>query len=462
MRRKTLVLIGVGLTLAALLAAGLYLYRPKTIQDGAQGIPLRGHPVLRVGQALYAAGLRLDPADQVTPPVEAWLPLDGHVQIRRASQVLVWENGQVKQAAGVAAQAADLLAAAGVQLGAADRLSWNGLPVEPSLPLEAGARYVFQVERAASFSVVEDGEKRSLQTRAPSLARALWEAGVQVAPGDWLSSDPGGALPAEGATLAIQRARTVTISAQGSAVTAHSAAATVGQALVEAGVTLQGLDYSLPAEDQPLPADGAIRVVRVNEALVFAQTLLPYDSSLQPDPTLDLDQRRTMEAGQFGIQVSRERVRYVDGQEISRALDSEWTATAPRTQIVGYGTLVTPHTTDTPDGAIEYWRAVTVYATGYSPCRLGRPNYCNYRTASGAQLTRGIIAVSQAWYRLMAGQRVYVPGYGFAVIADTGYGIPGTPWIDLGYDDDNFQGGGRTVTLYFLTPAPENVPWTLP
>ena len=43
----------------------------------------------------------------------------------------------------------------------------------------------------------------------------------------------------------------------------------------------------------------------------------------------------------------------------------------PVDQVLGYGTQVVTQTVDTPDGQLEYWRAVTVYATSYSPCRSG-------------------------------------------------------------------------------------------
>jgi uncharacterized protein YabE (DUF348 family) len=461
MNRKTTLWIILASLLSIGLGVGLFLYRTKTIQDGAQTITLRD-PVLRVGQALAAAGVQLDPADQVTPALDAWLPADGRIQLARASHIIIWENGRITRASGVAGRADSLLASAGVSLGESDQLSWNGLPVAADMALEPGASYVLQLERGAPLRLTIDGQARSQQVRAPGLARALWEAGVQLAPGDLLSADAGSPWPAEGASLTLQRARPLTVQVQDQQVRARSAAASVAEALLDAGVTLQGLDYSLPAEDQPLPADGEVRVVRVSEALEFEQTLLPFESSLQPDPNLELDQRSTLVAGQYGIQVSRVRVRYEDGVETSRAPDSDWIASPPRDQVLGYGTLAVPHTLDTSDGTIEYWRAVSVYATAYSPCNLGRAGYCNSQTASGAQLGPGIIAVSQAWYRLMAGQQVYIPGYGFAVIADTGYGIPGTPWIDLGYDDASYPGGARTVTLYFLTPIPENVPWILP
>lgn len=460
--RTILALLAAVLLIAGL--AGVYLWRPITVQDGAKTTVLR-QPMLKVGQALYAAQVTLSPADRVTPGLESWIPLDGKIQIEHANHVYVWDNGQAQRLTSLKSTPAAILAEAGVKLGPADRLKWNGLEIDLNAPLPESGEQVWQIQRATNFTVMDAGEERTLLTHGPSVAHGLWEAGVQVGPGDWLSALPGQNTQAasSGTPLSVARARPLVIAAQGAEIRLRTAAATVGEALSEAGVTLQGLDYSQPAESEPIPENGRIEVVRVTEELLFEQTLLPYESSLQPDPELELDQRSVMVPGQYGVLVSRHRVRYENGQEISRALDSDWTAAQPQNEIMGYGTKIVPHTLDTPDGTIEYYRAVNVYATSYSPCRLGRENYCNYQTASGATLTKGIIAVSQSWYRMLVGSRVYVPGYGFGTIADTGYGIPGTPWIDLGYDEDNYPGGSpRYVTMYFLTPAPPNVPWTLP
>lgn len=78
------------------------------------------------------------------------------------------------------------------------------------------------------------------------------------------------------------------------------------------------------------------------------------------------------------------------------------------------------------------------------------------------RVQRGVIGVTRQWYNLLAGQRVYIPGYGIAVIADVGGGIPGTKWIDLGFSDSDYESWHQNVTLYFLTPVPSNVQWNLP
>jgi 3D (Asp-Asp-Asp) domain-containing protein len=71
------------------------------------------------------------------------------------------------------------------------------------------------------------------------------------------------------------------------------------------------------------------------------------------------------------------------------------------------------------------------------------------------------VAVVYRWFVNMRGQQVYIPGYGFATIADTGGGIPGTPWIDLGYSDEDYEQWAQWVTVYFLAPIPANILYVL-
>jgi uncharacterized protein YabE (DUF348 family) len=326
---------------------------------------------------------------------------------------------------------------------------------------------VLHIQRAQAVIVDQNGERQRTDTTATTVSRALWDAEIHINAGDQLSTPPETALEtlrAKGpAMIALRSARPISIQSGGQQVRAKTTAETVGQALAEAGVALQGLDYAMPAEDQPLPEDGQVRVVRVREEIVLTQEALPFESQSIPDPEGEMDQTRILEYGEYGIKVVRERALFEDQQEVSREVDSDWTAKDPVPQTVGIGTKIVVKTLDVPGGPIEYWRAISVYATSYSPCRLGTEDgSCGEVTASGMRLTKGIIAVTRAWYRIIGGLRVYVPRYGIGVIADVGGGIPGTPWIDLGFEDHDFEGIVGWTTMYFLTPIPDNTAWSLP
>ena len=460
MSRKYILIAGAGLLIIAACTAAFFS-RPVTIQDGEAITRTRPY-TWSVGQALATAGLSLEPHDQVMPALEQPIPLNGKITIERAVLAYLWEDGQVRTISGIERTPRELLEQAGVSIDEGDRLFWNGetLSLDNQLPL--GTPLVLQVARAIPVVLDLGGKQQEFLSSAPTAIRALWDAGVRMGPGDWLSLEPGTRVE-PGMVIGYRAARPLTIQVAGSELQSRSSADTVGAALAEAGMALQGLDYSQPGEDQPLPSDGQIRVVRVREEIFLTETLAPFDSQFAPDPELELDQRRTSQPGQFGVQVTRERVRYEDNQEISRSIDSDWTAANPVPQTIGYGTKVVTRSEATPDGTIEYWRKIRVWATSYSPCRLGTAdNRCGYTTASGARLTKGIVGVSLKWFRMMRGQRVYVPGYGYGTIGD--YGAVSGMWIDLGFDEENFEEGAIVgwVDMYFLTPVPAAIPWTLP
>jgi hypothetical protein len=109
-----------------------------------------------------------------------------------------------------------------------------------------------------------------------------------------------------------------------------------------------------------------------------------------------------------------------------------------------------------------------MYATVYSPCASGTGG-CSYGTASGARAGQGIVAVDYSIYSYLAGMQVYIPGYGLATIGDTGggpiiesaLGVPRTRWIDLGFNEGEMRNMTGWVTVYFLAPAPAEIPYFL-
>jgi len=221
-----------------------------------------------------------------------------------------------------------------------------------------------------------------------------------------------------------------------------------------------GLDYSLPFENEALPPDGQIKVVRISESVVLIQKAIPFETEFVQATNVPLDQTQILSPGENGLSMQRVRVRYEDGQEISRVTEEETVVKTPKTQTTGYGTQVDVKSATVDGVQIEYWRAVQMYATSYSPCNLGT-SYCGSTTASGQTLQKGVVALRTDLYYSLRGQRVYIPGYGFATIEDACGGCVGKPWIDLGYSDANYEPWHSWVTVYFLTPVPQNILYTL-
>lgn len=255
----------------------------------------------------------------------------------------------------------------------------------------------------------------------------------------------------------LRQAKPVSVDVEGTVLTGFSSATTVGEALLDLGIPLQNLDRSIPAEHEPLPEDRQINIQRVNETVSVAIEEILHESEYVEDPNTPLDQMSVIEPGRDAIFAARERVKLENGEVIWQESPIQWQASEAKDGLMGVGTKIEVQTALVDGQTLEYWRKVSVYATSYSPCKSG-VDRCLYGTASGLPVEKGIVAVTVDWFLAMRGQRVYIPGYGYGVIADTGGGIPGTPWIDLAYSDDEYVSWGTWTTMYFLTPVPAWAP----
>ena len=372
--------------------------------------------------------------------------------------IILIDNGQVFTLQTDEHSPSAMLAEAGLSLNPYDALLLNGIPTDPQQPITTQP-ITLQVRRATPFSLVTSDGEQQIQSSAFTVGQALADASI------WLRANekvdpPFNSLLEPVVTLHNLPVQELTISSNGATTSITTSAQTVGEALAEAGIPLLELDYSVPAEKEPLPADGQVRIVRVSESVQLAQRLIPYESDLQASAEVPLDQTQILQPGEMGLTVERIRIRYEDGEEIARLTEDETVVRPPKTRILGYGTKVEVKTTVVDGETIEYWRAVQMYATSYSPCRSGADR-CYPGTSSGKSLRKGMVATRYDWYLAMGGQPLFIPGYGYATIEDVCGGCTGRPWIDLGYSDNNWQQWSSWVTVYFLTPIPANIIYVL-
>jgi len=413
-----------------------------------------------VGDALSAAEIPVIEGDIVTPAINERLSSDGKVSIKKAFWVSITADGKTQSLWTAERQPQKLLDMANINPSPNDHLLWNGIPIEIEKELPKTPSHSLQIQRASTVVVTENGQQSQFATTAPTLGQALWDEGITLNRSDQL--EPGFETPTKGSkiTAVLLRSREINIRHAGGKVQARVIADSVGEALVQAGMPLQGLDYSIPPEDANIPISNTIQVVRVHEDVILETEPLPFGFLTQPLDDLELDSQKVIQVGEYGLTAKRVRIVYEDGVEVARQTENEWTAREPKPRILGYGTQINIRTLQTPDGPIEYWRSVEVYGSTYSPCRSGGEK-CYPNTSSGKPVKKGVIAVTLAWYRYMQGLPAYVPNYGFGTIEDVGGGLPDRHWIDLGYSDEDWEGWGGWMTIYFLTPVPANIMWIL-
>jgi uncharacterized protein YabE (DUF348 family) len=438
-----------------------------------------------VGAVLDDLGLSIRAEDVLTPSRDTLLAPGLVVSLQRARPYRINADGAVREVSSQVQTVGDLLSEIGIRLYPGDEILMEGAPVGigAMLPMakapcvgcelptagrprawtgEEREPVRLELRRAVLLRVDDGSVPFTLHTTAPSVGEALLDAGVLLYLGDRVRPSLGSSVRAD-MRVVIERSKSLLITADGHTVRTRTKRDTVGDSLVDLGIVVAGSDRTTPALNEQVVDNMEIQVVRVLDTIQVEREAISYELVMAADDQLELDKQRLAQAGQDGEFRRRYQVVTEDGIEMSRDLVDEWVAAEPVTRIVSYGRKIVSRPLETPEGTLNYWRKVEMYATAYSPARSGTPRSAPWygRTRTGQQLRKGLVAVDPKVIPL--GTRLYVPGYGVAVAADTGGGVRGR-MIDLGYEDKDYQSWHWWVDVYILDPPPSSssITWVLP
>ena len=310
------------------------------------------------------------------------------------------------------------------------------------------------------INIIDDGDLISFESDSKTIGRVLVDANLDIYAGDDVEP-PLDTLVYSGITINIKRSRAILIDVDGRAISFRTYHEKVADILMEAGIVLVGRDYSEPSLSSI--AKGNIEVVRVFDEYRIEYEPVPFDKQWIGLSDLEIDRTRVHQSGKSGVLARRFLVRYVNGVPLQDRLMDEWLHAEPTPRIMGYGMKIPIRNIGTPDGNVEYWRAISMLATSYSPSRAGTPVTAPWygKTRTGKVLKKGMVAIDTRYIPL--GSTMYIPGYGFAVAEDTGSGIRGL-MVDLGYEDHNYRSWRSYVTVYLRMPVPplDQIVWILP
>lgn len=429
--------------LTAISVFGFQLLERRTVRVLADGREVVVQTRMSKDAAvLRGAQVELRPGDRVTA-LESGSGLV--LQVERARRVELRVDGMSYELRTHAQTIAQVLEEADVALTGRDSVLQNGAlvsangPVEPPRLLAApgaasssiGAVIAIEVRRAVAYSVVEDGIELPESTSSrPTVAQALREAGVQIRPGDLVTPDPLAPLDAD-TRIEIRHARAVTITLPGDHRVIYTHALTVGEVLTAEGITLPEGAFIDPPAETPVTDQMSVRVVQLSAGSDIEREYIESGTVYRSDPSLGPGSVRT-EEGHDGVRVRRYEVSYVNGEEAGRTLVEEYYETEPVETVIYYPVRQGRDEAAPAEGSVV--RTINVYATYYTPESAGRPatDPAYGHTATGAIVTYGIVAVDPNVIPL--GTRMFIPGYGYAVAADTGGAVKGYI-IDLGFPD---------------------------
>ncbi|MEP6986126.1 MAG: ubiquitin-like domain-containing protein, partial [Chloroflexota bacterium] len=184
-----IILAGIVLTMAcmAVCAAVLALNlmhpspsKPATVVVAGIGYQVQTHSET-VGDLLREFSIPLNTGDTVSPAPESTIAAGLVVRVDRARQVTVTVDGNVQPVQTVFTNPTDILRAAGVSVSAKDRVlvdgtltQMNDLLVWP-VPVSN-----ITIQRAIPVQIVDGTQTITVQTTAPTVAEALYEAGTTL------------------------------------------------------------------------------------------------------------------------------------------------------------------------------------------------------------------------------------------------------------------------------------------
>jgi uncharacterized protein YabE (DUF348 family) len=480
-----------GLALVGVLLAGYHLtsVELQLVVDG-QPRRIRTHQTT-VQAVLQEEGMTIRPQDIISPPPDAPVSAGDTITVRLARSVTVEADGQVHRLLTHRRKIADLLSQAGIVPGPHDRVLVDGRlwdlnaelpqlsatamsPQAASGPesgrtaglaheLRPGAPVYVVLKRAIPIFLDDGGVPITIYTTRATVGEALLERGITLFLGDRVTPSLGSRASA-GMRVFVERANPVDILVDGQLVKTRSRRETVADVLADEAIVLTGRDYTRPALSARVSQDMAIQVVRVWEAVETEQEQIPFETTWEPDPALELDQQKLVQEGESGLNRRRFRVTYENGAEVARELEDAWLDKEPSAKIVAYGTHIVVRELDTPEGKLEYWRKFRALVTSYTAATCGKTRDDPYYgiTSMGLQAGRGIVAVDPRVINM--GSTIYVPGYGEGFVGDTGGQIIGRR-VDLGYDEDDWSEiWYKWSDVYLLTPVPpeDKIRWVLP
>lgn len=248
--------------------------------------------------------------------------------ITSTSRVRVAVDGHVWQVRSYAATVSDLLDRQGIDVSPADRV----LP-SPSTPIRDGMR-VRVVRAIAVRLVAQDGSSRQVLTPARSLDGVIAAAGMA-------GVEPIRPFPGEltdGDVVRIRVPMAVEVRVDGRVEEFETTAATVAEALEEHGLSVAPADRVAPDLDHRIRGPIEIRITRISAREEVEEVELAFEEERRETDELLRGATRVVTEGVPGLRRDVYAVRVVDGRDVRRWLVSREVVREPVTRVVEVGT----------------------------------------------------------------------------------------------------------------------------
>lgn len=316
-------------------------------------------------------------------------------------------------------------------------------------------------------SIVVDGQEKTVNTRHYVLQRILDEQGISVGEHDRVSQ-PLNVAVKSGDRITIDKAKPITLTADGESKTVYTTGKTVGAALTDLKIDLGELDKVTPAQEAGLPDNSEIKVVRVNKQLEEETEPIAFETVKKNDPQIVKGKEQVVQEGKEGVLLKKKEKLFEDGVLVSEQVVDQKVQSESVQKVVAIGTKnpvavlsASSPSTDVNKGGVNFPVkqvinnvTLTAYSAGASSTGKSSGNPSYGLTSSGARVSEGrTIAVDPKVIPM--GWWVYIDGIGFRRAEDTGSAVKGNV-IDVYFDSNDYAnrfGTKRGYTVYVIGPT---------
>jgi len=327
---------------------------------------------------------------------------------------------------------------------------------------------------AKNITIVDDGISSVIVSRSANVLGFLEEQGLHLGPYDRLSLATTEPLK-EGSLIVIDRAKEVTVRADGKEQVKYSTEATVGGVIESLDISLAAEDRITPSMDTPVQEGMTVTVTRVRTEVIETRHPIAFKVVRQNNADLEVGKQKVVKTGKEGQVVFKTAKVYEDGKLVSQKLIEKTVSRPAVQQVVAVGTkkkaeVVTLAYNGKPSAAeaktvklngksVKVKRmlsnvTLTAYSAGFASTGKNKGDKDYGITASGTTVQEGrTVAVDPKVIPM--GWWVYIEGIGFRRAEDTGSAVKGKK-IDIYYDNEKHVdkfGTKRGYTVYVIGPV---------
>lgn len=226
--------------------------------------------------------------------------------------------------------------------------------------------FVVAQEGFKVVSLVEGGLVFQINSNAKTVAEFLTEQKIDLKAEDAINPDREARIYS-GSNIAIQRAKKITINADGNKLERHTLFKRVEEVLAENSVALNDVDIVSPARTK-LVSDGTeIKITRVDIEEKTAKDSLDFKVITKEDNKLGWREEKIEQKGEKGIKEIKYRITYHNGKEIARETIESNIIKEPVAEIKIKGTYVKIGKAHKGQGTWYAWKGGLFAASPWLP-----------------------------------------------------------------------------------------------